>query len=158
MHVALILKFCPVPAHPRHFLDALQNVRSGGPAAPGHSSTPRSRSQKGPSRGQRQINLVWLHRMPKTRQRALVQLFITVRQFFAPVLVRDDLSARRLIDSCSLHAFVGCNARFVRLVNVGSTWCCASLRRSPNATEGFSGWPWPPKFSSVWSGRHLGSP
>jgi hypothetical protein len=40
MHVALIPKFCPVPAHPRHFLDALQNVRSGGPAAPGPSSTP----------------------------------------------------------------------------------------------------------------------
>jgi hypothetical protein len=77
--------------------------------------------------------------MPKTRQRALVQLFIKVRQFFAPalVLVRDDLSATLLIDSCSLHAFVGCNARFVRLVNVGS--CCALLRRSPNATEGFSG-------------------
>jgi hypothetical protein len=40
MHVALILKIGRVPAHPRHFLVALQNVRSGGPAAPGHSSTP----------------------------------------------------------------------------------------------------------------------
>jgi hypothetical protein len=105
-------------------------------AAPGQSSTPQQ-SQKGPSRDQRQINLVWLHRMPKTRQRAVVQLFITVS--LAPALVRVDHSAELLIDSCGLHAFVGCNARFVRLVNVGSTWCCALLRRSPNATEGFSG-------------------
>jgi hypothetical protein len=45
------------------------------------------------------------------------------RRFFALalVLVRDDLSARLLIDSCSLQPFVGCNARFVRLVDVGST-------------------------------------